>query len=557
MEQQGILTNYNANFNESFNAGKIYNAALYLRFSKDDGQTIDSSSIETQQMMLERYCSDKGYRIFDVYKDDGYTGLNFDRPDFQRMLNDIDDKKVNMVVTKDLSRLGRDYIQTGYYSEIYFNQRDVRYIAINDGFDSLKQDNDIAPFRNILNNMYSKDLSRKIKSALRQRLNNGLHCFPYAPYGYKKHPDNRNKLIIDEETAGAVREIYRLALEGNGCTFIAKTLTARQVLVPAAYKARNGAAKFVRHLPTGKEIHPYRWSANTVNHILRDGVYTGDTIGGRCEVADARTGKTRQVPKERHVVVLNTHEPIVSRDNFERVRQLVAARHKPAWRHEENIFRGILFCGQCGHRMHLAVHNIKSKNKTVVKTVSYRCPNRANNPHECTQHNSIAYKDLKERVWESVKKTINLLQSGGSTLDALKKRLAGQGNSEKQLAEKKKIEKRLNAITALVRRLYEDFIAERLDEEGYRELLAGYQTEKKTLTERLTVITAELGNANDFEERLNQLRLLAALYTDCAELTAEIVHKLIERVEVTPMRNADGKKIKAINIVYRFINNTL
>jgi DNA invertase Pin-like site-specific DNA recombinase len=246
MEQQGILTNNNINYAENLNINRIYNAGLYLRFSKDDGQAYDSNSIESQRMMLEAYCADNGYKVYGVYKDDGYTGLNFDRPDFQRLLNDIDDKKINLVVTKDLSRLGRDYIQTGFYSECYFPDHDVRYIAINDGFDSLKSDNDIAPFKNILNNMYSRDLSRKVKSALRQRLCHGLYCLPQSPYGYMRSPFDKNKLIVNDETAAVVREIFQLASEGKGTHAIARELAGRQILVPSAYKAKNGNA-YMRH----------------------------------------------------------------------------------------------------------------------------------------------------------------------------------------------------------------------------------------------------------------------------------------------------------------------
>jgi DNA invertase Pin-like site-specific DNA recombinase len=210
-------------------------------------------------MMLEKYCQDNGYRVFDRYIDDGYTGLNFDRPDFQRLLGDIEDGKVNLVITKDLSRLGRDYNQTGYYSEVFFPEKNVRYIAINDSFDSLKSDNDIAPFKNILNNMYSRDLSRKIKSAIRQRVSHGLYCAGLAPYGYGKDPDNKNRLIIDAEAAKTVGEIFRLALAGKGCMAIAKGLAARQILSPAAYKAEHGNPKFMKALKckTGLEADKF------------------------------------------------------------------------------------------------------------------------------------------------------------------------------------------------------------------------------------------------------------------------------------------------------------
>lgn len=550
MEQQG----YN-NLIESDNK-KLYSAALYMRFSKDDGQVNDSSSITTQKMMLEKYCLDNGFRIYDSYVDDGYTGLNFDRPDFQRLLTDIDDGKVNMVITKDLSRLGRDYIQTGYYSEVFFSERNVRYIAINDGFDSLKSDNDIAPFKNILNNMYSKDLSRKIKSAVRQRVSHGLFCFGQVPYGYKKLPDNKNKLVVDEDAAETVKEIFRLALEGKGGVSIMKILTARQVLNPSAYRTERGDTRFeVYH--KGKHVGPYKWNVSTVNKIMRDRAYVGDTVGGKTEIINFRTKKKVLSPRSKHIVVENTHEPIISRDDFGRVQDFVKARNRPSRYCEENLFKGILFCGHCGKRMSLNVNVIKAKKKTSYKKIIYRCYNHTVNPNECPQHNQINYVDFKERVWQSVRKVLNLMQSDSRTLEAVRKRIAGQNNSDKLNAEKAKLEKRLTALTTIIRKLYEDYAAERLDEVEYQGLLAGYQAEKKTLNERLAGIITELDKTDDREESLRKLKLLAALYADSTELTSEIVHKFIERIEVKRAQIVDGKEIREINIVYRFINTNL
>lgn len=197
--------------------------------------------------MLESYCREQGFIVFDYYVDDGYSGLNYNRPGFERMLNDIDNGKVNLVITKDLSRLGRDYIQTGYYTEVYFSKKKVRYIALNDGFDSDRDDNDIAPFKNILNDMYAKDLSRKVKAAKRQRAKNGYFISAQAPYGYKPNPENRNQLIVDEESANVVCKIFELALSGFGAVKIAKSLKAERIINPSAYKAKNGDTRFSRY----------------------------------------------------------------------------------------------------------------------------------------------------------------------------------------------------------------------------------------------------------------------------------------------------------------------
>jgi DNA invertase Pin-like site-specific DNA recombinase len=561
MEQQGYFNNNicNNRFNtENLNNATRYNAALYMRFSKDDGQTCDSSSITTQKMMLEKYCQDNGFKIYDSYVDDGYTGLNFDRPDFQRLLNDIDGANVNLVITKDLSRLGRDYIQTGYYSEVYFPEHGIRYIAVNDGFDSLKADNDIAPFKNILNNMYSRDLSRKIKSAIRQRVTHGLYCAGFTPYGYKKDPNNKNRLVVDEKAAENVREIFRLALEGKGCMVIARSLAARQILSPAAYKAEHGNLKFMNahKSRTGFEADNFKWHIVTVRKILIDRVYVGDMVGCKSEIA-FRTKKQTVLPKDKHIIVENTHEPLIDREDFRRAQDLMKARHRPSKYCDENLFKGILFCSVCGKRMILNINMIKTVHNGRIKRVFYRCCNHTINPDECPRNNFIYYDVLKSRVWESVKRVLELMGRNGKALETARKRIDGQNNSERPAAEKAKIEKRLNALTVIVRKVYEDYAAERLDESGYQGLLAGYQAEKKTLTERLAAIAAELGKADNGAESLQKLKLLADGYANSAELTAEIVHKLIERIELSPRKTVNNLETQEINIVYRFINTTL
>ena len=555
MEQQGYLTNNNYNGKGNPGADKVYNAALYMRFSRDDGQISDSSSITTQKMMLEKFCQDSGYKIYDSYVDDGYTGMNFDRPAFQRLIGDIDGGKINLVITKDLSRLGRNYIQTGYYSEVFFREKGVRYIAINDAFDSLKSDNDIAPFKNILNNMYSRDLSRKIKSAIRQRVSHGLYFAGQKPYGYRKDPGNKNRLVPDEEAAVNVKEIFRLALEGKGIVAIMKIMTEREILSPAAYKAKHGDTRFMWY-NKGKEKSLTKWSISAVDKIMKNRVYVGDTVGCKSEILAPGTKKIRLTP-DKHIIVENTHEPLVSREDYERVQQLVKARHRPSKHHVENLFRSILFCAHCGKRMSLGVNDVKTKGKTLTKKMLYRCFNHSINPHECPQSNYIYYADFKERIWQSVKRVLNQMNADEISVATVQKKIDEQNAADKLNVEKSKIEKRLNALTTIVRKLYEDNAAGRLDESGYQGLLAGYQSEKKTLTERQTAIAAELGKTDDRAESLKKLKMLAAVYADSTELTSEIVHQLIERIELSRPKILGNTESREINIVYRFINTAL
>jgi DNA invertase Pin-like site-specific DNA recombinase len=321
------------------NHNALYNAALYLRLSKDDDLIGDSSSIQTQRLMLERYCKDNGYSIFDVYIDDGYSGTNFNRPNFIRMLDDIENKKVNMVITKDLSRLGRDYIQTGYYTEVYFISKNIRYIAINDGFDTKNPENDIAPFKNILNDMYAKDLSKKVKLAKKQRAMKGYFISPTAPYGYKKHPQDINRLVVDEAVADNVRLVFQLALEGNGCTRIAKELSRRRITIPSTYKSRNGETTFDRFGKDKDEEFHHKWCKMTVQTMMKDRVYVGDMVNNKFEVISYKSDKLRKVPQDKLIIVEKTHEPIVSREDFDTVQKLMKSRHSPRKYNHDNIFK--------------------------------------------------------------------------------------------------------------------------------------------------------------------------------------------------------------------------
>ncbi|HBT65105.1 MAG TPA: hypothetical protein DEB10_10650, partial [Ruminococcaceae bacterium] len=327
---------------------QIYRAALYCRLSKDDDdRSGDSSSIKTQKSLLERFCLEHNYLIHDFYVDDGYSGLNFERPDFQRLLTDIDSGKVNMVITKDLSRLGRDYIQTGYYTEIYFAKKHIRYIAVNDAFDSNRDDNDFAPFRHILNDMYAKDLSRKVKSAKRQRALNGLYISSQAPFGYKPCPDNRNLLIVDEPAAEIIRRIFALSLAGESAKSIANTLTSESIVTPGVYKYQQGDTRFARYLTDGQK----KWCFETVQTILKDRVYIGDMVNHKAEVANYKTKQRVMLPEDERIVVENTHESIVSREDWQAVQRLVHARHRTPHHNFENLFRGLIFCSDCGSRL--------------------------------------------------------------------------------------------------------------------------------------------------------------------------------------------------------------
>lgn len=309
------------------------------------------------------------------------------------MLTDIDNRIVNMVVTKDMSRLGRDYIQTGYYTEIYFPNNQIRYIAINDGFDSDRQDNDIAPFRQVLNDMYARDLSRKVKSAKRQRMMNGYYISSQQPYGYIVNPDNRNQLIVDDEAAEVVRRIYSLSLAGYSAKRIVQNLSEAQILTPGAYKLKNGDTRFTRQ---ANESGGTKWAWETLQIILKDRVYMGDMENHKNEKVSYKLKKYVNIPPEQRIVVKDTHEAIISREDWHKVQQLISARHRKPHNNFENLFRGTLFCLDCGWKLNM--QSKRQKNGNVHH--NYRCDGHYRFPDKCPKPHQITYGNIYNVVLE-------------------------------------------------------------------------------------------------------------------------------------------------------------
>lgn len=372
------------------NQQNSYQAGLYCRLSKDDYQREESVSISTQRSILTAHCHEKGYQVYKVYVDDGYSGLNFDRPGFQALLKDIINGKVSLVLTKDLSRLGRDYIMTGYYSEIFFPSQGVRYIAIGDNYDSANSENDIAPFKNILNDMYAKDISRKIKSARRQQAKDGRFIGSQPPFGYKR---KGHHLVIDPEAAETVKMIYQLASNGLGAIAISKSLEGQNVMSPSAYKCVQRDPK----LDLDKMKDAFNWSTGTIQKILKDPVYLGDLVSLKTERTNYKTKQRAAVPFDQRVYTFDAHEAIISRAQFERVQEMRSFHKCPAKNHIENIFRGLLFCDCCGHPLSVAHRKLKDKEDDI-----YRCMHHFYHPNECPQthaiYHSILYPYLLNQV---------------------------------------------------------------------------------------------------------------------------------------------------------------
>lgn len=371
---------------------EIYHAGLYCRLSKDDDQQGESVSIANQRSILSSYCKERGYDIYDVYIDDGYSGLNFERPGFQRMLVDIKCGKINLILTKDLSRLGRDYIMTGYYSELYFPAQGVRYIALNDNFDSSSSENDIAPFKNILNDMYAKDISRKIKSARRQQAKDGKYIGSQAPYGYVIRD---HKLIIDPEAAKVVQLIFELTCQGLGEVEICKQLEQRKIESPGYYKERCGELKSSYYHDRQR---PYYWCTANINKIVNDQVYLGKLVSLKSETVNYKTKHRVATKPEQRFVTPNAHEPIISPEQFNAAKLVKKSHRCPAKMHRDNIFRGLLYCDCCGHPLSIA-----HKKLTYREEDLYRCMHHHYHPEACPKTHAIYHSMLYPYVLSQVK----------------------------------------------------------------------------------------------------------------------------------------------------------
>lgn len=510
-------------------------AAVYCRLSKDDEQCGDSVSIETQKMMLTKYCLDNHLDIYDIYVDDGYSGLNFERPSFKRLINDLEQGRFSVVVTKDLSRLGRDYIQTGYYIDIYFVSKRIRYIAVNDGIDTKLDNNDIAPFRNILNDMYAKDLSRKVKSAKRQRAENGLYISSQPPYGYMVNPHNRGQLIIDPEAARTVAMIFDLVEVGNSYSEIGRILEEREILSPSAYKAMNGDTRFLKS--TAEETL-YKWPYQTIKAIVNNPVYVGDMVNHKVETINYKTKERVHVPREDQIIVHNTHEAIIDRERFEAINQKLSTRRHP--NHSlRNAFKGIIFCAECGEKMQLISKTVKAGKRPM-----FRCPQHAMSKQLCTYNHSVHYDELAGEITKQLRAHIlRFLKS--STCNELRNAIADQVLKRAQEIRKAKLQNELQGINKRIKECYKMLQFH----EQAAQLDALYIRQKAIMRK----ITKPSDNAYTLtDEDIDIVKRTFEKQLDENILDESILKLFISRIEIGRIEKDSTESFKKIKLYYRF-----
>lgn len=522
----------------------VLRTALYCRLSKDDMVQGDSESIKTQKAMLTQYAKEHGFLVVEIYVDDGFSGLNFDRPSFNRMLDDIEAGKIDVVITKDLSRLGRDHLKVGHFTEIYFPMKNVRYIAVNDGVDTANKNNDIAALKNVMNEFYSRDNSRKIRSSIRARAKAGLYRCSFNPIGYLKAPDNHNKLIVDVETAWIVKRIFELANAGMGAHKIVTQFRREQVPCPSWWLHSRGEKDYSKRFENPE--NKYEWSHTVIRNIISNPLYLGHSVMCKTE-SIFKVGKSKKVPEVEQIRVENTHEPLVSQEIFDGANAKILSRRREDTEHFVSPFAGLVKCGTCGKALGLRYWG-KDRNRVYI------CTTYAHNTKSCTDHR-IYYEDLYNAVLADIQYHARLAYEDRDKAVALAVKMNDKADGNKGKANESKLKqakKRYEEVTRLFDRLYEDSLSGRISNDNFNRLIEKYQSEQEQLLRQIDTLENALQEVKDNQQNAVKWADLMAEYLGIQELTAENLNLLIERIEVFDRTETDGEVLQAIRICYRF-----
>ena len=518
--------------------------ALYPRLSHEDELQGESNSISNQKRILETYAKQNGFSNLQWYTDDGYSGANFQRPGFQAMLADIEAGKVGTVIVKDMSRLGRNYLQVGMYTEMIFPQKGVRFIAINDGVDSAQGDNDFAPLRNIFNEWLVRATSKKIKAVKRSKGMSGKPVTSKPVYGYLMDEDEN--FIIDGEAAPVVRQIYSLCLAGNGPTKIARMLTEQEIPTPGTLEYRRTGS--TRRYHPGYEC---KWATNTVVHILENREYTGCLVNFKTEKPSYKTKHSVENPIEKQAIFENHHEPIIDTQMWERVQELRKQRKRPNRYDEVGLFSGILFCADCGS----VLYQQRYQNATR-KQDCYICGSYKKRTVDCTAH-FIRTDLLTAGVTDNLRKVTSYAAKHEARFMKLLIEQNEDGGKRRNAARKKELEaaeKRISELSAIFKRLYEDSVTGRISDERFTELSADYEAEQKELKERAAAIRAELSKAQEATVNAEKFMNVVRKYTSFEELTPTLLREFVEKIVVHECSyDENGTRRQDIDIYYSFV----
>lgn len=526
-----------------------YKAALYCRFSVDDGNFGGSVSIETQKILLEQYCKDHKITDYKFYCDDGCSGTNFDRPSFKKMLSDIDEGKINLVIVKDLSRFGRNYVEAGMYVQ-RFTDSNIRFIAADDNYDSLVNSDDLLfPIKNVVNEMYARDVSKKTKAAKKAKARDGQFIGSKAPFGYKIDPNDRHHLIVDEPAAQVVKRIFRLASEGVGYNKMAKIFREEKVLTPIAYFNLNNPDYFKSDY-WRKE---FDWHVTSIRAILNNEVYLGKLVYGKQRNKSMKSKEKVRNPKEDWIVVENCHEPIITQELWDTVHKILNAKHRPAKAGEVQMFAGLLYCSDCGHCLTYS----QKQRKDGSYHGAYSCwMYKTHGKEYCASH-YITFDTIYELVLIDIQR--NLFQYRKNT-DKFKSILSRkyQSDSQKQAEqitlEYEQKQKRCEELDKIISRLYEDNVLGRIGDERYESMSQSYELEQVEIKKALPILKSKIDELKRQSDCADNFINVIKKYTIIDKLDAAILNELIDKIVVHHKEQAeDGRTFQQIEIYYRFV----
>lgn len=530
--------------NKKYNYGGDV-TALYARLSKDDDLVGDSNSIVHQKEILAKYAKEHGFTNIEFYVDDGFSGTNFNRPDFQRMMADAEEGKISTVIVKDMSRFGRDYIMVGYYTEIYFSNLDIRFIAINDNVDSnIQTENDLTPFKNVFNEWYARDTSKKIRAVFKAKGNSGKHLSTNPPFGYKKDPNDKDKWIIDEEAAATVRRIFQMYVDGYRISEIGHKLTEEKVETPMLYYINRGIKTNAR------SEYPKIWDLMSIKYILNQTAYAGHTVNFQTAVKSYKTKKQVNLPRNQWVIFRNTQEAIIDEKTFETVQQMRKVKRARTKYNEPNMFSGLLYCADCGN--HLTIQRVaRNRKMDNFSCATYRKKKKG----LCSCHR-ILVSDLETIVKEDLQKVCEYVflhekeftdeYLSGSKRETVK-------FQAKTKAELKRLSERQEEIGRIIRKLYEDNVNGRITNERFDFLAKSYEDEGNDLKTKIQEFKNALDSSVQDEEKLSKFLKVVKSYTKIEELTPEILNSFIEKIYIGETEKYDGRKMQEVEIIYKFV----
>ena len=539
--------------------------ALYERLSRDDEMVGDSNSIVNQKKMLEDYAKQNGYTNIEHFTDDGYSGGSFDRPDWKRMVAGIEDGSIGTVIVKDMSRIGRDYLQVGFYTEVMFKEKEVHFIAIANGVDNQKRESsEFAPFLNIMNEWYIRDSSRKVTTVLRARGMEGKHTTNNAIYGYRKSEEDKNQWVIDEEAAEVVRRIYRMSLEGKGPYEIARILSEEQIERPSYYLAKRGLGTCRSNNNTAT---PYVWRGATVRDILSKPEYMGHTVNFRSYKESYKDKRAKKTPKADWVIFKNTQEAIVSEEMWNKVQELRKTVRRTDTVGEANPFTGLLYCADCGAKMYNhrggagRARNWKGElnGKRRPDRDEYNCStynlSRQSYDKQCSQH-YIRTEVVIKLVLETIKAVSDYVITNEEEFinriysTSRDKQKEGIKSLKRKIAQDTK---RVNELNTLMKKLYEDNISGKLSDKRFEFMLSEFENEQDTLEISMENAKAEIEKYESDTVRADKFIELVKRYTDFSELTTPMLNEFVEKILVHEADYSSGERVQEVEIYLNFI----